>query len=239
MYAYGLFTEWPTAWWLCASAVGYLALGFTGAHLFTWTLFTLGLFWLTGASTLWWLAVGIPLAIMNVPILRQFLVSNVIFQVLKRLNIMPEISETERVALEAGSTWVEKELFSGKPNFKRISHEPYRKISSDEQKFIDNQVATVCRMVHDWDLYAQKDLPKEVWDYLKREKFFGMIIPQEYGGLGFSAVANSEVVTVTSSRSVALAVTIMVPNSLGPAELLIHYGTEQQKNYYLPRLARG
>lgn len=239
MYAYGLLMEWPTAWWLCASAVGYLALGFTGAHLFTWTLFTLGLFWLTGASTFWWLVVGIPLAIMNVPILRQFLVSNVIFQLLKRLNIMPEISETERVALEAGSTWVEKELFSGKPNFKRISHEPYRKISSEEQKFIDNQVATVCHMVHDWDLYSQKDLPKEVWDYLKREKFFGMIIPREYGGLGFSAVANSEVVTVTSSRSVALAVTIMVPNSLGPAELLIHYGTEQQKSYYLPRLARG
>lgn len=239
MYAYGWLSQWPMGIWMGLCITGYLALGFVGARLFTWTLYSLGLLWLLGAQTGWWIGAGVFFAVMNVPVLRQFLVSNFIFQTLKRLNIMPEISETERVALEAGSTWVEKELFSGMPNFNRITKEPYRKVSSDEQKFLDGPVNKVCQMVNDWDLYQHKDLPNEVWDFLKREKFFGMIIPKEYDGLGFSAIANSEVVAKISSRSVTLAVTVMVPNSLGPAELLIHYGTEEQKNYYLPRLARG
>lgn len=221
------------------AALGIVSLGFIGARLIVWTAYIAALLWLFGAGPILWIVLGVPLVIFNIQPLRQLLVTSPLVGVLKKLNILPEISETERVALEAGTTWVDKELFSGKPDFKAIAKEPYKKISGEELEFLNGPVEEICRMVDDWDVYQKGDLPKEAWDFLKKEKFFGMIIPKEYGGLGFSAVANSEVVAKLATRSGPLAITVMVPNSLGPAELLSHYGTQAQKDYYLPRLADG
>lgn len=216
-----------------------LFLGFFGAPLIVWTIL-IGAFLWSMASPVWLGAVaGVILVIMNIPVLRRLLVSNQIMTIMNKLKLMPVISETERIALEAGTTWVDAELFSGKPNFDRIRKEPYKHLSEEEQRFVDGPVQQLCSMVSDWEIYSSKDLPKAVWDYLKKERFFGMIVPKEYGGLGFSARAQSEVVAMLASHSTTLCVTVMVPNSLGPAELLAHYGTEKQKTYYLPRLARG
>lgn len=153
---------------------------------------------------------------------------------------LPTMSDTERDALEAGTVWWEGELFSGKPNWRILHSYPKPSLSADEQAFLDTEVETVCNMVDDWTLTRHDhDLPPEVWAYLKNKGFFGFIIPTDYGGLGFSAQAHSAIISKLSTRSSALSVSVMVPNSLGPAELLIHYGTEAQKSHYLPRLARG
>jgi acyl-CoA dehydrogenase len=153
---------------------------------------------------------------------------------------MPTISDTEREAIEAGNVWWEKDLFCGRPQWKKFLSMPSPKLSKEEQEFIDTQVETVCGMINDWDIVNKdRDLPKAVWDYLKQEKFFGLVIPKEYGGRGFSALAHSTVVLKIATRSISAAVNTMVPNSLGPGELVLHYGTSQQKEYYLPRLARG
>ncbi len=153
---------------------------------------------------------------------------------------MPTISTTEREALEAGNTWWEKELFCGRPRWKNLFKIPKPTLTTEEQLFLDNQVETLCRLLNDWEIvFKEKNLPENVWRYLKSEKFFGMVIPKEYGGLGFSALAHSTVVMKIATRSLSTAVNTMVPNSLGPGELLLHYGTDQQKNYYLPRLATG
>jgi len=153
---------------------------------------------------------------------------------------MPAISVTEREAIDAGDVWWEKELFCGRPKWKNLLKIPAPKLRAEEQQFIDNQVETLCGMINDWDiLHKERDLPEAVWNYLKTEKFFGMVIPKEYGGHGFSALMHSTVVLKIATRSISAAVDTMVPNSLGPGELILHYGTQEQKNYYLPRLARG
>ena len=144
-----------------------------------------------------------------------------------------------RFSIEAGNVWVDKELFSGKPDFRRISTEPYPDLSDEERAFIDGPVEEVCRMTKDWDVTQRRDLSEEVWTHLKENRFFGMIIPKAYGGHGFSALAHGAVVKKLSSRSMPLAITVMVPNSLGPAELLLHFGTEEQRQHYLPKLAVG
>lgn len=151
---------------------------------------------------------------------------------------IPAISNTERIAIEAGDTWWEKELFCGNPDWKKLYDIPKPTLSEDEQHFIDNQVEHLCSLLSDWDIvFKDHDLPAEAWEYMKKEKFFAMILPKQYGGLGFSALAHSTVVTKLATQSISAAVTTMVPNSLGPGELLLHYGTEEQKKYYLPRLA--
>ncbi len=153
---------------------------------------------------------------------------------------LPTISATERVAIDAGDTWWEKELFCGSPKWSTLFNYPKPTLTDEEQAFLENQVNHVCSMVSDWTIVHElHDLPKDVWNYLKNERFFGMVIPKEYGGRGFSALAHSSVVAKLASHSGSLAVNTMVPNSLGPGELLVHYGTDEQKNYYLPRLARG
>ncbi len=153
--------------------------------------------------------------------------------------ILPRMSETERIAIEAGTVWWEAEFFTGSPDWRRLLAFQPRGLSERERAFLAGPCERVCSMVNDWEVKKHGDLPPEAWAYLKSEGFLGMIIPEEYGGLGFSAAAHSEVVVKLSSRSVTLAVTVMVPNSLGPAELLLHYGTQEQKDHYLPRLARG
>ncbi len=180
-------------------------------------------------------AVFIPL---NFPAIRKRLFSSAAFKIMKQM--LPPMSQTEREALEAGNTWWDAELFSGNPDWNVLLDLPAAKLSAEEQAFIDGPVETLCNMLDDWDITRNRfDLPVEVWDFIKRHKFCGMIIPKQYGGLEFSEYAHSEVVMKISSRSTTAAVTVMVPNSLGPAKLLLAYGTEQQKNHYLPRLATG
>ncbi len=170
--------------------------------------------------------------------LRKQHMSRPVFEFFKR--VLPPMSDTEQEALEAGDTWWDADLFKGAPDWKKWLAIPYPTLSAEEQAFLANQTETFCRMINDWDIvHVDKDLSPEAWAYLKQEKFFGMIIPKEYGGLGFSALAHSTVVTKIATRSASAAVTAMVPNSLGPAELLMKYGTEAQRQHYLPRLASG
>lgn len=153
---------------------------------------------------------------------------------------LPPIGETEKEAIEAGEVAWERALFQGKPQWKTLCAFPAYALSEEENAFLNNQVQTLCDMSNDWEIVHERgDLPEAVWGYLKREKFFSMIIPKKYGGLEFSVAGHSAVITKLATCSVSLAVTAMVPNSLGPAELLLHYGTLEQKEYYLPRLASG
>lgn len=153
---------------------------------------------------------------------------------------LPTMSDTERAAIEAGEVWWEADLFSGDPDWSRLLGTPPARLSGTEQAFLDGPVRDLCGMIDDWRVtWEDGDLPPEAWDFLKRKKFFGMIIPEEYGGLGFSVYAQSEVIRMLSTRSVTASVTAMVPNSLGPGELLMMFGTEAQRAYWLPRLADG
>ncbi|MFZ8864720.1 MAG: acyl-CoA dehydrogenase [Rickettsiales bacterium] len=170
---------------------------------------------------------------------RKYLVSSFLVSLIKKLGMLPKISETEEIALQAGNVWIEAELFSGRPNFKRIISEPYNNLTKAERDFMNNQVERLCAMTDDWQVFSNRDLSKESWSYIKKEKFFGMIIPKKYGGLGFSALGHSAVVAKLATRSQILAITVMVPNSLGPAELLLRYGTKKQKDDFLPKLANG
>lgn len=153
--------------------------------------------------------------------------------------LMPTMSQTERDALEAGTVWWEGELFSGRPDWNRLLALPWPELTHEERSFLAEDTVELCRMVDDWESTRQLDMPPEVWAFIRRRGFFSLIIPKEYGGKGFSAFAHSQIITLLATRSSAPAVTVMVPNSLGPAELLLHYGTEGQKQYWLPRLAAG
>jgi acyl-CoA dehydrogenase len=154
--------------------------------------------------------------------------------------MLPQLSDTEKTALEAGTVGFEGELFSGMPKWRDLLAQPKPVLTPAEQAFLDGPVEEVCRMTDDWDItHVRADLPPEVWEFLKKNKFFGMIIPKEYGGLGFSPTAHSRVIAKLASVSATLSSTVGVPNSLGPAELLLHYGSDEQKNHYLPRLADG
>ncbi|MDQ5922132.1 MAG: acyl-CoA dehydrogenase [Pseudomonadota bacterium] len=168
----------------------------------------------------------------------RYVLSRLIYWKAKKL--IPGISPTEKLALDAGDSWYESEVFNGKPNFEVLHNSHKFTLSAEEQDFLNNETAQLCSMIDDWkSSYIDRDLPVEVWDFIRKKGFFGLVIKKEYGGHGFSAAAHSEIVMKISTRSGFAGVTIMVPNSLGPGELLQHYGTEEQKNYYLPRLAQG
>ncbi|MEW6688170.1 MAG: acyl-CoA dehydrogenase [Pseudomonadota bacterium] len=177
-------------------------------------------------------------AILNLGFLRRKIIADPVLAIFRR--IVPDMSQTEKEAIDAGTVWWDADLFSGKPDWDKLLAIPAPKLSAEEQAFLDGPCEEVCAMTNDWEVTHERcDLPPKVWQYLKDKGFLGMIIPKKYGGLGFSALAHSAVVMKLSTRSNALAVSVMVPNSLGPAELLLHYGTEEQKNHYLPRLAKG
>lgn len=225
--------------YMAATAVVIILLGYFGAPFILWTV-------AAGVALVGFNAppvvIGLFLLVAvigNIRPLRTYVLSLPILKLMRSLELVPKISETERTALEAGVVWLDAELFSGKPNFKRIIKEPYPELTAKEKEVVDRKVDELCDLVNDWDFWQTRELPQAAWDYIKKEKFFGMIIPEEYGGLGFSALAHSEVVSKISTRSIALGVLVMVPNSLGPAELLLHYGTEEQKKKFLPKLASG
>lgn len=185
-----------------------------------------------------WLLFVPTAVVLNLPELRRDLVSDRLLAFFRKA--LPQVSDTEREALEAGTVWWDGELFSGRPNWNKLLAYPAPRLSPEEQAFLDGPVEELCALVDDWDItHKRRDLSPEVWAYIKDHGFIGMIIPKKYGGLGFSAMAHSEVVMKLATRSTTAAVTVMVPNSLGPAELLLHYGTQAQRDHYLPRLARG
>jgi len=176
--------------------------------------------------------------VLSIPAVRMALLSSRIFTMAKPL--MPQVSATEQEALDAGTTWWDKDLWSGSPDWKNMLDMPEIKLTKEEKNFLNGPVDELCKLLDDWDItHNRLDLPQHVWDFIKENGFFGIIIPKIYGGLGFSATAHSAIIAKIAGRSITAAVTVMVPNSLGPAELLQHYGTPSQKQKYLPRLATG
>ncbi|MCC7270893.1 MAG: acyl-CoA dehydrogenase [Rhodocyclaceae bacterium] len=190
----------------------------------------------------WTLFIALPLAalaaLFAIRPLRRALLTRPLFAAYRRM--LPQMSQTEKEALEAGSVWWEGELFRGRPDWKKLLAYPQPRLTPEEQAFLDNETEELCRLSDDWvSSHYDHDLSPEAWQYMKEKGFLGMIIPKQYGGVGFSAYAHSQVVTKLATRCAATTVSVMVPNSLGPAELLLHYGTDEQKNHYLPRLAKG
>jgi len=176
--------------------------------------------------------------VFGIPSVRRVLVSGSLLKIFRK--ILPQVSDTEQEAIDAGTVWWEGELFSGHPDWAKLLALPKCGLTKAEQAFLDNEVEQLCAMLNDWDItHNRADLSPATWQFLKDKGFFGMIIPKQYGGLGFSAQMHSAVVSKIASRSGSAAVTVMVPNSLGPAELLLHYGTNEQKEKYLTRLAQG
>lgn len=222
-----------TAWLAHRRVPPAPTLGIIAAYLIFMGLFSHAHAWML---LLWlpWLAVTATLLL---PDLRRQWFSGPLFGWFKR--VLPPMSDTEREAIEAGTVWWDGDLFSGRPDWSKLLGCPSPQLTEEEQAFVDGPTETLCAMVSDWDIARRMDLPAEAWAYIKEQGFFGLIIPREYGGKGFSAFAHSQVVMKLASRSGDLASTVMVPNSLGPAELLLHYGTDAQRQRYLPRLARG
>jgi acyl-CoA dehydrogenase len=197
---------------------------------------------LLGAGKVATIVAAVLLAVVVLPLLltpiRQRWITSPLLSFYSK--ILPPLSDTEKVALEAGTVGFEGELFSGRPKWKVLLDQPAPELTEEEQAFLDGPVEEVCKMVNDWETtHVRADLAPEVWEFLKKNKFFGMIIAKEYGGLGFSAYAHSRVIMKLASVSATLSSTVGVPNSLGPGELLAHYGTDEQKSHYLPRLADG
>ncbi len=228
--------------WLLIGIAAFWFLAYTRASLAAFTLIAalllLGATLTVGVSELTWLvfaAIALPL---NLRSLRQTYISRPILRAFR--NIMPSMSSTEKEALEAGTTWWETDLFRGAPNWAKMHQFPAPRLTDEEQAFLDGPVETLCAMADDWQItHELADLPPEIWQYLKQHRFFAMIIKKEYGGLEFSAYAQSCVLKKLMGVSGTLASTVCVPNSLGPGELLQHYGTDEQKQHYLPRLACG
>jgi acyl-CoA dehydrogenase len=233
------FAELPLWLSIGSTVVVLLALGFTGAPLWLWTIAVFAVLLGFGAPGWLFITFAVLAVLLNVKPIRRTLLSGPLMKLMNALKFLPAISETEQTAIDAGTVWVDGELFSGKPNFKRILNEAYPGLTQKEQEFVDGPTEELCAMVSDWEVFKTKDFDEKTWAYMREKGFFGLIIPEEYGGYGFSANAHSAIVAKLASRCGPLATTVMVPNSLGPAELLIHYGTQKQKDHYLPRLARG
>ncbi len=235
-----------TLGWFILWAIGLGALAYHKRNLqFSSAAIALGLVLTTFlSSAAWyiliptWLILGGAMTLLNLPDLRKQYITGPIFKIFK--SSIPTISKTEQEALDSGTVGWDGELFSGNPNWKKMTQVSPPQFTSEELTFLEGPLAQVCEMTNDWDCSEKaKDLPPQVWEFLKKHGFFALIIPKQYGGKEFSAYAHAEIVARLSGRSILLSSTVAVPNSLGPSELLMHYGTEQQKNYYLPRLAKG
>ena len=187
--------------------------------------------------TLIWLVLAAKVALLLLPEWRRRVFTAPVFNWFQRT--LPPMSQTEREAIDAGTVWWDGQLFSGQPDWNTLLDYPAPQLTAEEQAFIDGPTEELCALVSDWQIGQDLDLPPAAWEHIKTHGFFALIIPKEYGGKGFSAYAHSQVAMKLATRSGDLASTVMVPNSLGPAELLLHYGTDEQRNHYLPRLARG
>ncbi|MFV3304601.1 acyl-CoA dehydrogenase [Pseudomonas sp. NY15181] len=221
------------AWLAHRRASPLKAIGLVAVYLVLMSLFSHAHAWMV---PLWLLWAVVAMTILAAD-LRRGLFSSRLFAWFKQT--LPPMSDTEREAIEAGTVWWDGQLFSGRPDWSTLLAYPRAQLSEEEQAFVDGPTEQLCAMVSDHDIGQRMDLPPEAWAFIKAQGFFGLIIPKEYGGKGFSALAHSQVVMKLASRSGDLASTVMVPNSLGPAELLLHYGTDAQRQRYLPRLATG
>ncbi|MDD2056039.1 acyl-CoA dehydrogenase [Pseudomonas sp. GD03860] len=186
---------------------------------------------------IFWLVLAAKAALVLLPDLRRKVFSGPFFGWFQRT--LPPMSQTEREAIDAGTVWWDGELFSGRPDWNTLLGYSRAELTEEEQAFIDGPTEELCAMVSDWQIGQDLDLRPAAWEHIKSHGFFALIIPKEYGGKGFSAYAHSQIAMKLATRSGDLASTVMVPNSLGPAELLLHYGTDEQRNHYLPRLALG
>jgi acyl-CoA dehydrogenase len=234
-----------SVFWFLLFFGGALVLAYQRASLLTATLsYGVALLfytWFGAGSLAWLIALWLVLAglvLLNIDSIRIRFISRPFLRTYRRM--LPSMSQTEKDALEAGTVWWDGELFTGGPKWEKLMAASAPRLTAEEQAFLDGPCEELCRMIDDWDFtHRRADLSPEVWDFLKQKGFFAMIIPKKYGGLEFSAYAHSCVLVKLSSRSGVVASTVAVPNSLGPAELLLHYGTQEQRDYYLPRLARG
>jgi acyl-CoA dehydrogenase len=233
-------------YFIFAAIVVLLGLAYFRAPIAVWTIAAGLLLWslsrITGlegiGNIVLWTMFAIIAAVLNLPWLRRQLITDRVLAIYRR--VLPDMSQTEKEAIDAGTVWWDADLFSGRPDWDKLLETRAPRLSPEEQAFLDGPVEELCAMCDDWQItHELQDLPPQVWQFIKDNGFLGMIIPRKYGGLGFSALAHSAVVMKLSTRSSAAAISVMVPNSLGPAELLLHYGTDEQKNHYLPRLARG
>lgn len=231
--------------WIVVFCVAAIVLAFQRAALLIWTIglgaLLLLMSFLTPPGIVWtavyWLvfaAIFIPLNVL--PLRRKFITKHILAAYRQA---MPEMSDTEKEALTAGGVGWTADIFSGMPNWTKFLEAPGPEISDEEQAFLEGPVNELCEMLDNWQISQDMQVPATVLDFIKKSGFFGMIIPKRYGGLEFSAIMHSHVITKVSGVSTAVATILSVPNSLGPAELLLQYGTEEQKNYYLPRLAKG
>ncbi|HLF67313.1 MAG TPA: acyl-CoA dehydrogenase family protein, partial [Gammaproteobacteria bacterium] len=230
---------------LCSILAAALLLSYQRASLSVFTLSSLvlliffSLFYAVGIHdfliyALVFLCVALPL---NVKAIRKQLFSRLILKLFKQH--MPTISATEKAAIEAGHIWWEAALFTGMPDFNQLRAYPKPELSLEEKEFIQNEVRQLCDMTDDWLITSTGEIPAHIWEFLKHHGFFALIIPKTYGGKEFSALAHSEILATIATKSLSMAATVSVPNSLGPGELLLHYGTPEQKDHYLPRLAKG
>src|SRR5919204_2963488 len=224
----------------------FLVLAYFGAPVLAWTIVGGALLWYLSVVAAFGFVTNVVLgalfvllaAVLNVPWLRRLAFTDHVLAIYRR--ILPDMSQTEKEAIDAGTVWWDADLFSGKPDWNKLLAVRAPRLSPDEQAFLDGPVEELCAMCDDWQItHELQDLPPHVWQYIKDQGFLGMIIPKKYGGLGFSALAHSAVGMKLATRSSAAAISVMVPNSLGPAELPLHYGTDEQKDHYLPRLAKG
>ncbi|UYN98272.1 MAG: acyl-CoA dehydrogenase [Devosia sp.] len=213
---------------------GLVAIGLASGLDFLESGATYGLGWFS-----WVLIVfGALLLVLAIKPIRMAVLTTPVYGAVK--SILPKVSRTEQEALDAGTVGWDAELFSGRPDWDKLTGIRPLTLTADEQAFLDNETETACKMIDDWDIrHNRADLSPELWDFLKSKGFLGMLIGKEHGGLGFSAQAQSMIVSKIASRSVAAGITVMVPNSLGPGELLEKYGTKAQKDKYLHRLANG
>ena len=231
---------------ILATIAAFFLLAYFGAPILLWTIAAAALLSSLSIVAAFGFTINVVLAtvfvvlaaLLNVPWLRRKALTDHVLALYRR--ILPDMSQTEKEAIDAGTVWWDADLFSGRPDWDKLLAVHAPRLAPEEQAFLDGPVEELCAMCDEWQItHELQDLPPHVWQFIKDKGFLGMIIPKKYGGLGFSALAHSAVVMKLSTRSSAAAISVMVPNSLGPAELLLHYGTDEQKNHYLPRLAKG
>ncbi len=218
--------------------IGIGILAYFSVPIWGWALGLIVLLQVSGAHWLLFILTLLICGALTYAPLRQKIAIAPIFKAFKK--VIPTLSKTEREAIDAGTVWWDAEVFSGKPNWETLDNYRDLKLTDEEQAFLDGPVEELCKMINDWEVvHKTHNLSPQTWAYLKEQRFFAMIIKKEYGGLEFSNYAHAKVVGKIASRSLSAAITVMVPNSLGPGELLQHYGTKEQRDYYLPRLANG